>query len=105
MNSNFEFGTIDKLTTGTPSANAATTIPTTENGVEREGVGINLEKDETCDQNLDEEGKCVNKRKLRSEIWKHFNRYKNDKRVWKADCHYCKKTLSGDMCNETSHLK
>jgi len=44
------------------------------------------------------------KRKLTSEVWKHFKRKKIEDK-WKAICNYCGKKLLGDPSQGTSHLK
>lgn len=44
------------------------------------------------------------KRKLRSEVWEEFDLI-NVNGVWKAECHWCGKHLSGETRNGTTHLK
>jgi hypothetical protein len=45
-----------------------------------------------------------NKRKLKSEVWKEFNRFQLNG-VWKAQWMWCKKELGGETRNGTNHLR
>jgi hypothetical protein len=53
--------------------------------------------------NTDVEVVDVKRRKLKSVVWKEFNRPQING-VWRAECMWCKEKLGGETRNGTSHL-
>ncbi|XP_044465679.1 zinc finger BED domain-containing protein RICESLEEPER 3-like [Mangifera indica] len=45
------------------------------------------------------------KRKLRSDVWNHFIRYRHEDKEMKAQCQHCKKYFNGSSKSGTTHLR
>ncbi|EEC78179.1 hypothetical protein OsI_17774 [Oryza sativa Indica Group] len=91
-------------------AAAGPSVPETENGDDQSSGSSDRNEDDAGDVEMDEDAaagdpNAMQRRKLKSKVWKEFKLVFKDGKLHTAICNHCKLRLVAETRNGTSHLR